>query len=901
MVGNKNKFNEQGVVPVNYTFNELKTDELKMIIKSPYANTKQQPLDQHLFAVGYVAYRLLKTLLPDEDRLAVAVFVAGCLHDIGKLDPEFQAWVSSLNTKQSDLPDDGQHIDKGKFTFDNHARHNEISLLLYQFFDDASYLGNRQLHEFVEHTIYWHHAKPIRKEDYKTYRDIFRKLDKSLGSNKFVDLLKSVGVIVNSVNLLAFTYQKNKTLQINGFRHDDIETETDGFKKLNLPVYKEYETEESIDSYSRSIRQNTKKNITRSCLITADRLVSSLSAEALATHIANRSLHTLLDAITCNEGLLSTQILQCLSGFEQQFPKSERSRKQSEVARKLRDVGHVAVLKGPAGCGKTKISLEWAALTEVKKIIWVCPRVQVCEGLFLDLTSDMYLPNSKIEICTGEYKYIRQNGNKKITPEGSEFSGDLVLTTIDQVINTIITHTNSTSLVAFMNTHVVFDEYHEYIHMPAFNLLFAELVECKKLQGENAKTLLVSATPNDFFIKEFLQIDSDDVISIDSFNNSQYLIKFVAYDETKIDETNPMFQLQPKNSIVISNTATTAQHSFILNQSKEKAVLLHGKFKKLDKLLLFDKVFNSFKQEGSREYELLRSGPIVQASLNITCDHMVTEFTLAENWLQRLGRLDRFGERRMINHYITAIPQTLDRAKGTGACVRFLSSLNCLNSAKAWYQFLQNTITDQPVTISQIYQLYADFYLSTAGRNAVEQDLIAALKNSVQTIADKIHDPFCVPKKKDKDIKKKLKKSSIRGDSRYVQMAVCKVNKYGNIEYINEYACDDKSNTFTMSINEIEGHDPSGEKNLLSFMHQKHHKILTVKMQETFKQAHMSFLLKNQAVEPGHPVYLSYTEEDLALTDDKAHSYAIYYVTGEEQPVGSLSINKLNKVINNEG
>lgn len=902
VVGNKNKFDENGVVPVNFTSDKLKKDESKMMTETPYANTKKQPLDQHLFAVGYVAYCLIKKLVQNDDKLAVAIFVAGYLHDIGKLDPEFQNWIVETNKKSIDdqLPEDGQHIDNTRFSFDKHARHNEISLLLYQFFDSSQNLANRGLNEIVEHAIYWHHAKPIRKEGYETFRDIYRKLNKSLGSYKLDDLLKSVDMLVDSANQLALDYQENQTLQIRGFKKEVDESQVGSFKKTNLPAYKEYELEDSIDTYHRSVSENAKKNIARACVITADRLVSALSAERLDDLIGNKSLHTLLVAAPCTESDLSTQIRYCLDGFEQRFPESERNSAQTEAARKLIEVEHVAVLKGPAGCGKTKIALEWAALTKAKKIIWVCPRVQVCQGLFLDLTSDEYLPNAQIELCTGEFKYINDENN--ITPEGGEFSGDVVLTTIDQILNTIITHTNVTSLVEFMSTHVVFDEYHEYIHMPAFNLLFAELVECKNLQEKSAKALLVSATPNDFFVKELLQIDKDDVIDIDSFNQSLYRIRFEPFDEAKADETNPLFQSQPKNSIVISNTATTAQHSFIVNQAKENAALLHGKFTKSDKLSLFDKIFNAFKQDGNRKYDLLRSGPIVQASLNITCDHMVTEFTLAENWLQRLGRLDRFGEREELNQYITAVPQTLAEGRGTGACARFLSSLNCLKSAKAWYEFLkEKQVTDQPVTIAQIYKLYAEFYLSEGGKKAVEQDLISALKKSVQVIA-KIHDPICFPKKKSRKVKKKLKKSSLRGDSRYVQMAICRIDNAGEIEFINQYACNDYENTYTMSIDEIEGYDPSGDKNLLSFMHRKHHKILTTKTKKKHKQAYKSYLLKNEAVEPEFPIYVSYTEEDLALCNDQPHHHAIYYVAGvgEKQSIGALSINKLSNIINKE-
>jgi CRISPR-associated endonuclease/helicase Cas3 len=663
-VGNKGMFNEMGIVPVNYTSDELILDEPKMMTEKAYANTKQQPLDQHLFAVAYVANQLTKKLIDDE-KLAMAAYVAGGLHDIGKLDPEFQAWLSGMKNIDSELPEDGLHIDKGKFTFEDHARHNEISLFLYHLLDDENSKGvNKRNKDLIKHVIYWHHAKPIRKDEFTSLSFIQKKLSKSLGSTKLKDFYAAAKAQIVLVNELSTKYGVGESLHLMGYMKDVDDDKLYGLEKIKLPDYKSYSlSNEVVDDYVSNVNENAKQSIARATVISADRLVSSLSKEQLATHIEQRTLTNLLDLLVKKDSALKADIESCLQGFESAYPESKRNIQQCEAAKKLADVRGVAVLNGPAGCGKTKIALAWAFNSDVKKIIWICPRVQVCEGLFHDLTSNEYLPNARIEICTGELRSIKQKGISSSTPEGQEFSGDIVLTTIDQVINALITHRNVTSLIDFMSTHVVFDEYHEYINMPAFNLLFAELVQCKKLQGENASALLVSATPNYFFIKNLLKIDREDVIGIDSFNQRQYQVSFKIFDETKHDEANPLFSLQPKNSIVISNTATAAQLSFINNHASENAVLFHSKYKQTDKAILFDKIFDSFKQKGSRFYDVLRSGPVVQASLNITCENMVTEFTHAENWLQRLGRLDRFGENEKVNQYVTAIPQTLAEGK----------------------------------------------------------------------------------------------------------------------------------------------------------------------------------------------------------------------------------------------
>ena len=893
VVGNKDEFDENGIVAVNYGVTKRFIGEKEIMLEKIYANTNGQRLDQHLFAVGYLAKLMVEKIVPDDENLSEAVYVAGCWHDIGKIDGGFQSWIK-LNKKFKEIPEEGEHIDKktGKFSWQKYPRHNEFSLLLCEILFDVSLLNNDKTLDIIKHAIYWHHAKPLRKEEITSVRGIYSKMVEF--ENNYSNTIDTLRGVFGSIDDISNDYEELdfKISKINTPKVDDI----DGMlRKKSLPSYKSYEKEESLEKYNIEINFNTKNNLARTAIVTADRLISKLTAQELDSYISNKSLDTLLENALQKDRGLTVQIKACLDGFEEKYPNSERNEKQKETAQELADDEvTVGVLNGPAGCGKTKIALEWALNTSAKKIYWVCPRVQVCEGIFHDLCSSEYLPNANIEIVTGEIKKSSKNGKVDETVEGKEFSSDIIITTIDQIVNSITTHKHITTLMDFMNAHVVFDEYHEYITMQGFNLLFAELIEMKKYQQDDEtlpNTLLVSATPNPLFIKEFLRLDEDDIIGMKSFNNASYKIEFIEYDD-KNESTNPlMIEQKEKNTFVISNTAIMAQRSFIEHQAKENGILFHSKFIKKDKEYLFKEVFDSFKKEGTQKYDVLRSGPVVQASLNITCDKMISEMTHAENFLQRLGRLDRFGENDEVNHYTIAITEGVKSGKAKDGSARFLNELDALQSAKAWYAFLDNALTKESYTINEMYEFYEQFYEDENAKEFVRQDLVSALKKSVGVIDANVLDPKSFPKsKKNEKGGIKIKKNSLRGNSLFVQMAKCKIESINKTEILDEYAYEELNDAITLETSIIEGHGfdgkPDSKKNLLGFMAQKHHNIKGVKAQKDAE-------IRMKARDPMTPIYLSYTLEELSTWSMEPHEFAQYYAIGLKQPIGILSLQQL--------
>jgi CRISPR-associated endonuclease/helicase Cas3 len=282
IVGNRDRFNLQGIVPVNTTLRELFMDisNDKPNPNMLYANTHLQDLLEHLFAVGYVAEQLHNRLIPNQDKQSTATFIAGCLHDLGKIDPCFQDWVRNPKKKVF-VAEDGQHIDDTKFSFDKYPRHNEVSVLFYQLIDRIDLKSiNSENKKSIKHSIYWHHAKPFRKDlAFNSYHDIFKKLDSNLKNIKLHDLLDKVVQQMNNLSSIDKNYRLAEESVISGIFSEEINL--DIIKEqgdLPLPYYKKYEFEDNIGAYPIQIRHNSNNNLMRSCVISADRTVSELTS-----------------------------------------------------------------------------------------------------------------------------------------------------------------------------------------------------------------------------------------------------------------------------------------------------------------------------------------------------------------------------------------------------------------------------------------------------------------------------------------------------------------------------------------------------------------------------------------------------------------------------------------------
>ncbi|GBF50739.1 CRISPR-associated helicase Cas3 [Leptospira ryugenii] len=250
---------------------------------------------------------------------------------------------------------------------------------------------------------------------------------------------------------------------------------------------------------------------------------------------------------------------------------------------------------------------------------------------------------------------------------------DVAVGTIDQVlISILLSKFQSLRLFGMMNKVLILDEVHAYDSY--MNELIESLLKTQAKIG--ASVILLTATMPNSLKKKFISAYSNQIIEENSIdvkhpyplitqvvlNQSPILIPVATREEVKrtvkvelIHEEGEIYKLIQKsiheNKCVcwIRNTVTDAMNSYEMltsdgNYKKENIVLFHARFAmgdRLDKeqqvLELFGKESNAIKRSG----KIVIATQVVEQSLDLDFDIMVTDLAPIDLIIQRAGRLHR--------------------------------------------------------------------------------------------------------------------------------------------------------------------------------------------------------------------------------------------------------------------
>ncbi len=749
--------------------------------------------------------------------------LAGLLHDVGKVDREFQTYMGTVQKVHAPAVialEDGAQIDelfdKKRFSFEDYPRHEEVSWMLIRRFLEKKKIQRQELpgdqlggeprfsrFSMLEHAVYWHHAKPLRAPEAQAkkfgdaeqlaarMREKSQWLDGAAFAD-FQDLLQQIDAI-DSTTLVDLMCSAD-------------EAETEGFK---TPAFKAIYNDEALLlggplKLGQGLSVEMTRTAIRSAVVTADRIVSSLTAADLDEFISLIKLPEF--RVQANHAdVIYRQFDSMSDDYAERYP-GQRTEEQAQAAQELAGISGrsgIACLQGPAGCGKTKITLQYlSALKQQKRVFIFVPRTAIGEGLFHELVEN-YGVTSSVEFLSGSKKLfsrrsaIAASGFETIdTPEELQGTGNVVITTIDQLCKTMLSHQKIDMVTQLADSHVIFDEFHELVELPGIVLLFLEIMRLRQFVATG--TLLVSATPNPQLLA-LLKVHTRAVVKVTSFNTKPLAIHMTpwnaqVYAVGQKATPHPFYAggiVLEDGAFVVCNTATVAQQASVAQRIAGRNVIcFHSKFTPKDKSALLGRILRVFGRQSTVSDEVLIAGPIVQASLNITTRTMHTEMCHGENALQRIGRVNRFGtmDSASVHFYFAAgAPDPVTNADSLANSVA-LSRMHQRHRTNAFYRFLtkQHAAVSQGgknciITLKHLYAWYDEFHATSDAVTGYAADFGSILKASAKVFADNDFEPVQYPSFiKAKDGAAKLSRNSLRGRSYYILPLALRVPAAGS-------------------------------------------------------------------------------------------------------------------------
>lgn len=654
----------------------------------------------HSHAVEIVSEVMAKSIFNDDfnydldkDHLKV-IKLSALLHDIGKCVKQYQDFYNNTKSIFS-------------------LTHNEIGWAV------LNCIGENKN---VLNTIYWHHAKPFfgnkSNDDLQT---ILRKI-----SDDDFDIICDFYTYITNKNLNKIKVRKN---------FEDLK------KRAN----------KTPDYYNKSILDNSEFLSYRNIIISADRLVSSLSNNELEL-VLKRDYKFIESLINEEKALLKYVIPEKYDNL--------RFKKQEEIVSDINK--NTCILKAPAGFGKTMLGLLWS-LKSNKKLLWICPRNIIVTSVYDSINDELKALGLEKKLSvelflTGERKKCTDDTIK-------DYCSDIVITNIDNYLNVVTESKYSDKGYTILNRDVVFDEFHEFIDVAALFSCFITLMYIRN-NYTTSKTLLLSATPS--LIQQNWDTDCNKTLILPS-NNKHYNPAHFEYYNTNLfyDDNNIKSKL---DSVTITNSIKNSQ---LLKKEHDFDLLLHSKFTEEDKecnINTLRYLYGKSNRHTTNKSSVI-SAPIIQASMDVSFKNL-TEYVMSpENTLQRIGRCNRWGDYTdsTLNFILNC------ENKSENAAIRNFYNVE-LN--KLWIDFLQNRIKSK-MNLSDLYDIYNDF--NNINSNKIKEYITEILDKSLKNLIKIIPQKNIITDTKSKNISNK---DNLRTNG-YNCYVTCKID--GTDDFIEPY------------------------------------------------------------------------------------------------------------------
>ncbi len=588
--------------------------------------------------------------------LAKALFI----HDLGKIDYNFQKKVFNKGEKYPVASDDWKKLKifLESIKANKNIRHEILSSLWSIFLLDKTEGDKKDWDKKIRTAILLHHYNEyylnekdlmeiiVNYKDVEKYLEFIEKNKKEL--QKFIeDLVSDIKKYVKS-ELIKQALDEIKT--------DNFESLSDILKRIN-------EHDDDISEFAEFYNINNEKpdydflvflGVMRRCDYSAS---GDVPIEKVS-----KSMNEIFKEV---DEKIRTKV-------------NTKKLWQTDILEKHKNNAKNLILIAPTGSGKTEFTLLWAKEMK-RKLIYTIPLRVALNDLFIRFRNkeDGYFNKAYVDILhsTSFIEYVNEERRGKEMDIESQvnssrmFSSPLILTTPDQVFLTSLNFYGSDKLISLYPTSsIVLDEIQTYNEeMAAIILRTLQIIN--KLEGN---TLIITATFPPYFKKFFneqkynlnyneIDLRREDKLKGDvkNYELKRHKIKVFGdslFKQVKNDEDNEKKELnkevekiidenkKSKNILIVVNNVNNAIELFKkLEPNDEQRIkefyLLHSRLLEKEKTNRITEIKEKLKK-GEKGMVVVAT-QIVEASVDIDFDILITEVSTIDSQIQRWGRIYR--------------------------------------------------------------------------------------------------------------------------------------------------------------------------------------------------------------------------------------------------------------------
>lgn len=329
------------------------------------------------------------------------------------------------------------------------------------------------------------------------------------------------------------------------------------------------------------------------------------------------------------------------------------------------------VFIAPTGSGKTEFALLWAEMNK-RKLIYTLPLRVALNDLFSRFRNpeDGYFKKEFVDILhsTAFIEYIKEEKEgkdldmDKMMTSVKMISSPILLTTPDQVFLTSLNYYGSDKVISvYPFSSIVIDEIQTYNEeMAAIIIKTLEIIH--KLKG---KLLIITATFPPYFEKFFKNIFGEDLEIVDvarldentksqikNFDQRRHKLKVIENSlfskNSQLDEESELKEylelFENKNLFLVVNNVKKAINLFKSLEKdengnvREDVYLLHSRLIEMEKSRRISEIKE--KIDNGKNVTVIAT-QIIEASVNLDFDAMITEISTVDSQIQRWGRIHR--------------------------------------------------------------------------------------------------------------------------------------------------------------------------------------------------------------------------------------------------------------------